>query len=63
MPVQTRTTVGSVGAGNADALRARMVQQLMAEGISDPLVLRAKLEQRAEPLALFARCFLAGLPR
>lgn len=26
-------------------------------------VLRAKLEQRAEPLALFARCFLAGLPR
>lgn len=26
-------------------------------------VLRAKLEQRAEPLAVFARFFLAGLPR
>jgi protein-L-isoaspartate(D-aspartate) O-methyltransferase len=41
VPVQTRTTVGSVGAGNADALRARMVQQLQHGGIRDGRVLAA----------------------
>lgn len=41
VPVHTRTTVGSAGAGNADALRARMVQQLQRSGISDMRVLAA----------------------
>lgn len=41
VPVHTRTTVGSAGAGNADALRARMVQQLQRSGIADARVLAA----------------------
>ena len=39
--VQARTTAGGAGLANADALRARMVQQLQRSGISDVRVLSA----------------------
>lgn len=39
--VQARTTAGDAGLANADALRARMVQQLQRDGISDARVLAA----------------------
>ena len=41
VPVHTRTTVGNAGLANADALRARMVQQLQQGGIRDGRVLAA----------------------
>lgn len=43
VPVQTRTTVGNTGLGNAAAMRARMVQQLQAEGLQDQRVAQAML--------------------
>ena len=41
VPVQTRSTVGNTGLGNAAAMRARMVQQLQAEGLQDLRVVQA----------------------
>ena len=41
MPVNTPTTVGNAGAANAAALRARMVQQLEAQGLHDARVAAA----------------------
>ena len=43
VPVQTRSTVGNTGLGNAAAMRSRMVQQLQAEGLQDARVVQAML--------------------
>ena len=57
VPVQTRTTVGNAGAANADALRARMVQQLRRSGIGDARVLTA---MQAVPRHCFVDSALLG---
>ena len=43
VPVQTRSTVGNTGLGNAAAMRSRMVQLLQAEGLQDARVVQAML--------------------